>query len=83
METKYYDVLLRDDEQPADIVRLLHQRFEVAVQVSDDQHNSALTVKVVGTSDQLRRVTAWHNAPHVPRPDLRGKPPVGKGEQRI
>lgn len=82
METKYFDVLLADDEQPADLVRLLHDRFGVAVQVSDDQYNGALTIKVQGSPDQLRRVKHWHNAPRGPRPDLQGKPPVAKGEKR-
>lgn len=82
MATKEFDVLLQDDESPDDVVLLLQERFGVDADWELGGYNSAITMYITGTEDQLRRVTQWHNASHKPRPDLVGKPPVAKGEQR-
>jgi hypothetical protein len=80
--TAEIDINLADGEMPLELVGMLNRRFGVQATVSAVQHNSALTIEVIGTEDQLRRVKHWHNAPHTPRPDLLGKPPVSKGERR-
>lgn len=79
---KKYDVLLADDETPEQVRGMIEKRFGVVARASDVQFNCAHTMVVEGTDDQHRRITHWHNASHAPRPDLTGKPPVAKGQQR-
>lgn len=79
---KKYDVNLLPDEAPDDVVADLEGRFGVTAAYADEQWNSSVTIVVEGTQAQHSRVTQWHNASHAPRPDLVGKPPVGKGEKR-
>lgn len=76
------DVLLAEDETPAQLRSYLRTRFQVEVEEAPVQFNSALTLLITGSREQLNRVKAWHAANRKPRPDLVGKPPVGKGEKR-
>jgi D-alanine-D-alanine ligase-like ATP-grasp enzyme len=80
--TKEMDVLLRDDETPEALVAHLNERLAARVVVSPQQYNSALTLLVTGTRAQVAAAFAWLATEGKPRFDLRGKPPVGKGEQR-
>jgi len=77
-----YDVLLQDNETPEQVRDMIEERFGVVAVVSPIQFNCAHTMVVEGTAEQHRRIVQWHNAPHAPRPDLRGKPPVAKGQKR-
>lgn len=82
MRTVEIDVLLQDGETGQVVCAELARRFGVQAEVAAQQYNSATTLTVTGTPDQLRRVNHWHNAPRTPRPDLRGKAPVAKGKKR-
>ena len=79
---KKYDINLLPDESPDDVVMMLEGRFGVTASYNEEQWNSAATIVVEGTAKQHRMIAQWHNAPHTPRPDLQGRPPVGKGENR-
>jgi hypothetical protein len=76
------DVLLHDGESPDDVIEMLEKRFGITASYDDEMWNSATTLFVEGTDEQVARVRRWHNASHAPRPDLAGKPSVGKGEKR-
>lgn len=76
------DVVLLGEEQPHDVAHLLADRFGVDAHVNPVQYNSATTLLIMGSHDQLRRVKHWYAAKRTPRPDLQGVPPVGKGERR-
>lgn len=60
MATKRFDVNLADGETPADVARLLEGQFMVTVVEAKQQHNSALTVDIIGTEAQLFEVERWH-----------------------
>lgn len=80
--TKEMDVLLREGETPESLVKDLNKRFAARVEISPEQYNSALTLLITGTRYQLAGAFAWLATEGKPRFDLRGKPPVGKGEKR-
>lgn len=81
--TKEMDVLLRDGETPESLVTYLNERLGARVTISPEQYNSAVTMLVTGTRAQVSAAFAWLATEGKPRFDLRGKPPVGKGEKRI
>lgn len=76
------DVLLVDGEDVDHLRHYLRTRFQVEVQQAPEDFNSAVTLLITGSREQLNRVKQWHAANRKPRPDLAGKPPVGKGEKR-
>lgn len=81
--TKEMDVLMRDDETPESLVAHLNERLQARVVISPEQYNSALTLLVTGTRAQVSAAFAWLATEGKPRFDLRGKPPVGKGQRRV
>jgi hypothetical protein len=81
-QTKEMDVLLHDDETPEGMVAYLNERLSARVVISPQQYNSALTVLITGTHAQVVGAFAWLASAGKPRFDLRGKPPVAKGEKR-
>lgn len=80
--TKEMDVLLQDGETPEELVAHLNKRLGAHISISPTQHNSALTLLVTGTQAQVAAAFAWRAAADQPREDLRGKPPVAKGQKR-
>ena len=81
-QTKEMDVLLRDGETPETLVEDLNQRLSARVEISPEQYNGAVTLLITGTQHQVAGAFAWLACEGKPRFDLRGKPPVGKGEKR-
>lgn len=80
--TKEMDVLMRDDETPESLVAHLNDTLAARVTISPEQYNSALTLLITGTRAQVAAAFAWLATEGKPRFDLRGTPPVGKGQRR-
>lgn len=76
------DIVLMPGEDEPLLRSYLRTRFGVQVTRSPEQYSSAVTYEITGPDQALGRVKSWHNAKRQSRPDLAGKPPVGKGEKR-
>lgn len=77
------DVVLFGEETVQGVIDALDKRFGVTAVVAPQQYNASVTLEIhYSTDDQLRRLTDWHNASRSPRKDLKGVPPVAKGERR-
>lgn len=82
MATLYLDVVLQDGETPEQAAQAVAGKYDVTwlLVPSGNCHQG---VEYTGSDDQLARVNQRYNALGKPKPHLKGKPPVGKGERRI
>lgn len=85
MPTMELDIVLRDGETfeqaVADVIGPKYKDVVTATQVeSGNCHPGAL---LTGPEEALRRVRQRYMTLGVPRPYLRGKAPVGKGQRRV
>lgn len=80
--TRELDVVLFEGETVEQLLDLLNERLQASVTVAPTSTPAGPTFLVTGTEAQVRAAFAWRATAGVTRDDLRGVPPVGRGERR-
>jgi len=80
--TRELDVVLLDGQTVEQLLDHLNERLSANVTLAPTSTPAGPTFLVTGTEAQVRAAFAWRATAGVPRPDLRGVPPVGPSERR-